>query len=37
MGDLITKIGIGLMLAGFALAVLGLVVIIIGIAVSETF
>jgi len=37
MADAITKIGLGLLLTGFAVAMIGLVVMFIGYAISEIF
>ena len=37
LSEIITKIGLGLLLAGFSSAMLGLVVIFIGYAIGETF
>ena len=37
MADVITKIGLGLLLTGFAVAIVGLVVMFVGFAISEIF
>lgn len=37
LSEIITKIGLGLLLAGFSLAMIGLVVIFIGFAIGESF
>lgn len=37
MADAITKIGLGLLLTGFTVAMIGLVALILGFAISEIF
>lgn len=37
LGEIITKIGLALLLAGFSLAVLGVVCVFVGFAIGETF